>query len=148
MRARDTAAVFEDYVARVADAFEAPIALLTLLASRNQWIKASHGIDLHRIPRSISFCTHAVDREDLTEVCDASLDTRFAQNPLVTAPPSIRYYLGAPLRLTSGIDVGALCVIDNQAREPASADQRAYLRALARQAAFELEMRSSREAVS
>jgi len=53
----------------------------------------------------------------------------------------VRYYIGAPLRRLNGIDVGALCVLDTKRRAPASADQKAYLVGLARQASTALEAR-------
>lgn len=43
---------------------------------------------------------------------DARSDPRFSDNPQVTGPPHIRFYAGAQLRASTGIDVGTLCVID------------------------------------
>ena len=54
----------------------------------------------------------------------------------------MRYYIGAPLRLIDGVDVGALCVIDVRERPAAAPDQRSYLRGLARQAALACEVRA------
>jgi two-component system sensor histidine kinase/response regulator len=66
----------------------------------------------------------------LFEVPDATLDARFAANPLVTGPPDIRFYAGAPIVLPGGERVGTVCVID---REPHRLDehQRAMLQSLA-----------------
>ncbi|MBB4615940.1 GAF domain-containing protein [Sphingomonas abaci] len=132
---------FDRFVRAAADAFDAPIAALSLIYDDRQWFKAAHGLAMDCIPRSSGFCGFALDRPDVLEVCDARADPRFASLPPVVEAPFARYYIGAPLRLLSGIDVGALCVIDTVPRVPASADQKAYLLALARQAMLALETR-------
>ena len=133
---------FDRFVRQAADAVAAPIALLTLIENDRLWIKAATGFDLECAARKESFCTHALDRCEPLEVCDASVDPRFRNLPAVTGDPLIRYYIGAPLTLLDGTDVGALCIIDTTARERASRDQRAYLVSLARQAARALERRA------
>lgn len=50
-------------------------------------------------------------------VRDAQQDARFADNPLVTGNPNIRFYVGVPLRSSDGTPIGALCGIDRQPRE-------------------------------
>ena len=122
-------------------AFNAPIAALTLIHDDLQSIMASHGFPLGCMARSNSFCTYAIDHAGVLECCDPEVDARFAALPGVTGDPWIRYYIGAPLRLLSGIDVGTLCVIDTVRRPPASADQTAYLVGLTRQASTALDAR-------
>jgi len=132
---------FDRFVNEAASAFNAPIALLSLIHNEDQWFKATHGLVLSCIPRDSGFCRHAIDHEGTLECCDPQKDRRFAHLSTVTGDPFIRYYIGAPLRLLNGIDVGALCVVDTITRSPASLDQRAYLLGLARQAAMVLEGR-------
>lgn len=49
-------------------------------------------------------------------VSDAFADPRFADNPLVTGHPYVRFYAGAGLRLPYGQVVGTLCVMDRRPR--------------------------------
>jgi GAF domain-containing protein len=132
------------FVQAAAAAFDAPIAALSLIHDDRQSVYASHGITTSCLPRGDGFCRHALDRPDVLECCDPWRDDRFARLPSVIGAPHIRYYIGAPLRLLNGVDVGALCVVDTVERAPASPDQKAYLAGLARQAALTLETRMDR----
>jgi len=108
-----------------------PISLVSLVDEDRQWFKAAQGFcGFRETDRNVAFCGHAILDDDLLVVEDARADPRFAENPLVTGDPNIRFYAGAPLILADGHRVGAICVID---REPGTldADQRACLRDLA-----------------
>lgn len=133
--------VFDRLVNAAATAFDAPIALLSLIHGQEQWFKAAHGLTIDCITRDDGFCGFALDQDEVLESCAPMDDPRFADLPVVTGDPHIRYYIGAPLRRLNGIDVGALCVLDITERPPASPDQKAYLAGLARQASIALETR-------
>lgn len=109
-----------------------PIALVSLIDRERQWFKARTGIDAKQTPREYAFCDHAIrDPSQLLEVTDASLDPRFASNPLVTSDPGIRFYAGMPLVTPEGRAVGTVCVIDRQPRTLDDA-QREAMRSLSR----------------
>jgi GAF domain-containing protein len=133
---------FDRFVHKAADAFAAPISLLTLFHHDTVWVKAAIGFELQCVPRANSFCNHAVDRSEPLEVCDAHQDHRYRELPPVVGSPFIRYYLGTPLKLPDGTGVGVLCVLDTEPRSPASSDQKAFLNGLARQATQALERRA------
>lgn len=111
-----------DRVTRVAArALEAPIALVSLVDDSRQWFKARHGLDASCTGRDESFCAYTIlleeDKgEDLFIVPDAARDSRFADNPLVTSAPHIRFYAGARLRTADGWNLGSLCIIDTVPR--------------------------------
>jgi diguanylate cyclase (GGDEF)-like protein/PAS domain S-box-containing protein len=69
-------------------------------------------------------------------------DARFVDNPLVTQSPGIRFYAGAPIRLSSGHLAGTLCVMDRVPRK-LTASQREILSQLSIVVAKALETRSS-----
>ena len=71
---------------------------------------------------------------------DSGGDPRFADNPLTTGDPHVKFYAGAPLVLRPGFRLGTLCVIDHKAR-PISVEQRRALQAPARQMADQMELR-------
>jgi GAF domain-containing protein len=130
---------FDRFVNQAAAAFNAPIALMSLIHGDEQWFKAGYGLQLACIPRDSGFCTHALDMAGVLECCDPQADPRFADLGVVVSEPYVRYYIGAPLRLLSGVTVGVLCVLDTVTRPPSSEDQRAYLSGLTRQASMALE---------
>jgi diguanylate cyclase (GGDEF)-like protein len=128
-----------DRIARVvAQALDAPIALVTLVGAGQQWFKSRVGLALAETPREVSFCAHAVASGELLVVPDALHDSRFFDNPLVTGAPGIRFYAGVPLRLAYGMTVGTLCAIDRRARSP-SDKELSTLMDMARVAETELE---------
>jgi diguanylate cyclase (GGDEF)-like protein/PAS domain S-box-containing protein len=134
---------FDALVRAAALATGTPIALLTLLDADRSWLKATFGWPgTIESPRSLAFCAHAVLGSQVLEVEDATRDGRFADNPLVTGPPAIRYYAGAPLRLHDGACVGVLCVLDYAARRLSGA-QLEVLRELSVSAVSALESRGS-----
>jgi PAS domain S-box-containing protein len=128
-----------DRITRLAQRhFRAPIALVSLVDRERQWFKSRQGLGATETARGISFCGHAILQEGIFCVPDALADPRFADNPLVTGPPHIRFYAGAPLRGPDGARVGTLCVIDDRPRQ-LSVEDAAVLQDLAGCVEAELE---------
>ncbi|MEW5885175.1 MAG: EAL domain-containing protein [Pseudomonadota bacterium] len=111
--------------------FDVPVALVSLVDAERQWFKARLGVVECETGRDISFCGHAILGREILEVPDATLDARFAHNPLVTgALNRIRFYAGAPLFSDDGYCVGVFCIKDLRPRQ-LSPQQRQSLRDLA-----------------
>jgi sigma-B regulation protein RsbU (phosphoserine phosphatase) len=131
---------FEDVTRLVARVCEAPMAIISLIDRERQWFAAEVGLGICETPRDISFCAHALLQPDLLIVPDTHLDRRFAQNPLVTGDPHIRFYAGAPLATSDGHILGTLCVLDHKTRE-LTGGQLETLQVMAGQVMKQLELR-------
>lgn len=94
--------------------------LISLVDKDMQYFVGAFGVaGLRETGRDVSFCAHAImpDAPAVLSVYDASLDSRFSANPLVTGSPGIRFYAGAPLNHpTTRSRLGTLCLIDNAPR--------------------------------
>ncbi|MEG3163697.1 PAS domain-containing protein [Sphingomonas sp. PB2P19] len=131
----------DDIVAFAAELCATPVALVSLVEEEYQRFLARAGTDLESTPRSQSFCAHAMLGADVMQVSDATQDPRFADNPLVTGAPFIRFYAGAPLVSSEGVPLGALCVIDAEPRNALTPLQHRGLLILAKAAMGRLDDR-------
>jgi len=132
--------VYDDLAQLAADICGTPIALISLVDKDRQWFKSRVGVDVSETPRDISFCSHAVAANAILNVPDASLDPRFADNPLVAKDPNIRFYAGVPLITDDNFALGTICVIDRQPRN-LTEQQIRQLEALSRLVISQLELR-------
>ncbi|GAC1312831.1 MAG: hypothetical protein NVSMB16_09680 [Acidimicrobiales bacterium] len=133
---------FDDLTALAAVLVGTPIALMSFVDADRQWFKSTVGLDRTETPRCDSFCAWAITTPDeIFVVPDAAADPRFADNPLVTGDPKIRFYAGAPFRSHAGRALGTLCVIDREPRAGLSPVEDQALSRLARQVGEQLELR-------
>ncbi|KAL3796805.1 hypothetical protein HJC23_010952 [Cyclotella cryptica] len=118
-----------DRIVRLAKAmFNVPIALVSLVDHDRQWFKSCCGLPtgVRETPRDHAFCAHAILKDDIFVVQDAFQDERFADNPLVSGAPNVRFYAGYPIRIpvdgSNGesddkVAIGTFCVIDSKPRD-------------------------------
>ncbi|WP_075879638.1 sensor histidine kinase [Vreelandella massiliensis] len=115
-----------DHITELAqDIFAVPTALVSLVDAKTQCFKSRQGFTPKSTPRDIAFCGFVVSDNAPLVVENALEDARFADNPLVTGEPHIRFYAGVPIYLHNrSLPLGTLCVIDDKPRHFGPADQR------------------------
>ncbi|MFL5803822.1 MAG: GAF domain-containing protein [Roseiflexaceae bacterium] len=131
---------FDDLTRLAAHICGTPIALVSLVDTNRQWFKSTLGLAELETSRDSAFCAHGILHEDVLIIPDALEDERFADNPMVTGDPHVRFYAGAPLTTPDGYTIGMLCVKDHAPRH-LDPEQVEALRALGRQAIAQLELR-------
>ena len=133
-----------DRISRLAArVLKVPVAIVSLITEDRMWLKSCVGLPgVEAVDRDIAFCGRTISQDEALVVPDASRDPRFENNPLVTGPPHIRFYLGVPLRTPSGHNVGSLCAVDFEPREVSEDDLRT-MRELAAVVVDEFELRKS-----
>jgi len=132
---------YDDLTSLASAICQIPIALITFIDEKRQWFKSHHGTDFTENLRELSFCTHAIASSDeIMIVPDATLDERFADNPMVTGPTHVMFYAGVPLVNEDGFALGTLCLLDQQTHT-LSLQQIEALKTLARQVVDKVELR-------
>ncbi len=118
-----------DTLVRLArESFGVSAVLISLIDHDRQWFKARNGLELSETPRQISFCSHAIEREEMLVVEDARLHPCFCDNPIVTGPPYLRFYAGQPLCDDGDQPIGTFCLLDFHHPRTLSETERARLR--------------------
>ena len=130
-----------DAIASIASVIcQTPISLITFIDENRQWFKSHIGTDLKENSRELSFCAHTIaSSQDIMIVPDASLDPRFANNPVVTTA-NITFYAGVPLINEDGFALGTICVLDQKTHDLTN-EQIEALKALAVQVVDKIELR-------
>lgn len=124
---------FDALVQLASELCDASVSLVSLVDEKRQWFKARQGTDVSETPRELSLCAYAVASGETLIIDDTAQDQRFAEHPMVTGEPKIRFYAGVPLKTGQGLTLGTLCVMDQEPRT-LNAFQRHALEQLAGQA--------------
>lgn len=133
---------FDDIVKLTARIIGTQTAAISFIDDTRQWFKARWGLQPGETALSVSFCVHTIEDGVPLVVRDATADPRFADNPLVTGPPSIRFYAGMRILASDGTPIAALCVFDPTPRPQGLTPlEDATLRTLAGQVEALLELR-------
>lgn len=127
----------QDLVFLAAEICKTPISSITFIDDVKQYPVVGQGTVVES-SCEIAFCNQTIQQSSLLEVTDASTDSRFSNNPLVTGNPHIRFYAGMPLVTAQGLTIGTLCVI-GQKPQKLSEEQKKSLQILSKQVMQRLE---------
>ncbi len=121
--------------------FHVPISTLTLIDANREWFKSCQGLSKTEGDRAVSFCGHALVEDEILIIPNTLKDERFADNPMVTNQPYIRFYAGVPIMSADGQRIGVFCIKDTKPRE-FSEEDKDVLKGLAYWAELEINLRN------
>ncbi len=108
---------FDVLTKEATERLKVPISTFTVLDANREYFKSCQGLDTAMGERAISFCGHALVSKELFMIPDCRKDPRFADNPMVTGKPFIRFYAGMALYdYMTRMPVAVFCVKDAKPR--------------------------------
>ncbi len=139
---------FDKIAILAAQIFDTPIAQVTFVDRERVFFKTNISpLAATQIARRDSFCSVAILNENVTLIENTLDIPELIDNPFVAMENGVRFYAGAPLRTTEGLQLGTLCVLDTQPRD-VSPQQLKMLETLSSIVMDELELRlASRKAL-
>lgn len=124
--------------------FDFPIVTITFMDEETQYLRAVHGLgSICTTTREVAICNYTVLSNDVFVVADLADDERFADNPIVTGAPFLRFYAGAPIILyedNTSYRLGSLCLIDTVPHYNFTAKQEKQLAQFAEMASDALQL--------
>jgi diguanylate cyclase (GGDEF)-like protein len=97
--------------------FKVPIAIVTVVDADRIWFKSKLGLDVDEVPLSPGLCASCIMQDDVMVLHDAKRDVLALTNPLVAGEFGLRFYAGAPLKTSDGVNIGTFCLIDRTPRD-------------------------------
>ncbi|MEI6042267.1 MAG: GAF domain-containing protein [bacterium] len=108
---------FDIFTKKATDDLHVPISTLTILDKKKEYYKSCQGLEGREGDRAISFCGQALLSKNLFIIPDCLEDKRFAENPMVTGSPFIRFYAGTAIYdYETGYPIAVFCIKDTKPR--------------------------------
>lgn len=92
------------------------IATISFFDGTKHWLKAKQNYTAEYVPAEESFCSKALESDDVFWVRDAAADDRFRHLGAVV-DAGLRFYAAAPVRFWDGRRIGNVCVLDPEPRD-------------------------------
>lgn len=108
---------FENIAKLMAETFDVPIALISLVDKEEVIFKGNFGLtDVKKESRGISLCALTVLEDEVYVIQDASQEKSLQSNPHVIGGFGLKFYAGAPLTTKSGYHIGTVSIVDKKTR--------------------------------
>lgn len=116
---------FKHIAAMASRMFEVPIALVNLVEDHSVITMTGTGIEAGtEVPRGVSLCSLAILNDNVTIFQNAKTEPCLLANPMVHGEFGVQFYAAAPLKTSTGTNIGAICIIDKKPKLFSEIDQR------------------------
>lgn len=95
-------------------AFRGSLAALSCVGPQNTAFVGLTRSAQPTVPTRMAFCRRVVETGEPFVAKNLLLDPIFADNPFVTQPPYVRFYVGTPVVSASGFVLGAFAVLSEE----------------------------------
>ncbi len=95
------------------DFTNSPVCKINIIEPYYQYAEANN---VDKATYNDSICNDTIRQNTIYEIEDLSNDIRYENHPYVKEPPNYKYYCGAKLTTTNGIDIGSICVLDKKSK--------------------------------
>src|SRR5580698_4156066 len=129
----------DDLTQLAAQICETPVAAISFIGSDRIWIRSRFGMESLELSLGSLPCETTILGDTVYEIPDTRNDPDYAPDGILLEGHSYRFYAGAPLTTPSGINIGALLVLDKPTRVLTPA-QSSALSILSRQVITRLEL--------
>ena len=131
--------VLDDLTQLAAQICETPVAAVSFIGSDRIWIRSRIGMDSVELSLGSLPCETTILGDTVYEIQDTRSDPDYAPDGILLEGRAYRFYAGAPLTTPSGVNIGALLVLDRPSRVLTPA-QSSALGILSRQVINRLEL--------
>jgi len=131
--------VLDDLTQLAAQICETPVAAVSFIGSDRIWIRSRIGMDSLELSLGSLPCETTILGDTVYELQDTRTDPDYAPDGILLEGRAYRFYAGAPLTTPSGVNIGALLVLDRPSRVLTPA-QSSALSILSRQVINRLEL--------
>ena len=137
---------FDRIATLVSRVLECPLAIISFVDSERAWFKSNVGLEnISEVHRNESMCSVAIlpGAPEVTAVLGASRNETYRAHPVVTGPPFVRFYAGAPIRITHDgklYKLGMVCVASKKPRARFDLRDKLFLLDMASVVADEIEL--------
>ena len=120
---------FHNIARLMADVFEVPIALISLVDEEQVFFKGNVGMQgVKSTDRNISLCSFAILAAEPTVFDKPLTEPCLLNNPLVHGEFGLRFYAAAPIITHDGHAIGSVCIIDKKERSFSETQQQMLVR--------------------